>query len=113
MTVEIVGQQLRIRVANPKRFITSSFRTHDVGVRGRLHRIAGKLRSSGEWKTQAWRLNLNDYSSFWEAYDDILTLYGFRKEIGKTKLKKARALSHRWFKNKYGRVEKYKQYQCG
>lgn len=70
MTVEIKGSQLRIRVKNPRLF--SKFRVHDVGVKGRLQRIAGY--SKGKWQTQAWRLNLNDYRSKDEIIKQIRRL---------------------------------------
>jgi len=58
MVVEIKGNQIRIRILNPRRF--SKFRTQDVGSKGRLQRIAAFSKKTG-WKTQAWRLNLKDY----------------------------------------------------
>jgi len=58
MPVELKGQQIRIRVLNPKKF--SKFRTQDVGSKGRLQRIAAYSKKTG-WKTQAWRLNIKDY----------------------------------------------------
>jgi len=74
MPIEIRGQQLRIRVKNPKLFIKSSFRTDDVGVRGRLQRIAGQLKSNREWETQSWRLNLSNYEKFNDIVKDIAGL---------------------------------------
>lgn len=59
MVVEIKGQQLRIRVRDPKLFL--KFRTQDVGKKGGLMRLAGYRKGIG-WITQAWRMNLNDFT---------------------------------------------------
>lgn len=59
MPVEIVGQQLRIRMTNPDKY--EEIKTDDVGKPGGLQRIAGYSKRTG-WETQAWRLNLDDYT---------------------------------------------------
>lgn len=44
---------IRIRILDPKLFRKSSLRTHDIGRKGFSKRIAGKLKKTGEWQTQA------------------------------------------------------------
>lgn len=51
------GNYFRIEV-RPKTEFTS-FRTHDVGNKGHLQRIAGK-RKSGSWATQCWLVSKKD-----------------------------------------------------
>jgi len=43
----------RWRIREPSEFIKGSFRTHDIGRKGFSKRIAGKLKKSGKWATQA------------------------------------------------------------
>lgn len=45
------GKYYRIEVRNEEKFTT--FRTHDVGRKGDLLRLAGR-RADGTWDTQAW-----------------------------------------------------------
>lgn len=71
MPVEIKGQQLRIRIRSPKR--ATSFRTQDVGRKGKLQRVAAYYPEKG-WQTQSWRLNLDDYPSKKEAIRDVKRL---------------------------------------
>jgi hypothetical protein len=93
MPVEIKGQQLRIRVNNPKKY--SEILTDDVGEKGELQRIAGRIKRTNKWETQSWRLNLNDYSSVKEVIQQI-------KELKAPYLdkKKAVKLSKEYFKLK-------------
>lgn len=51
----------RYRIENPNKFIKSSLRTHDIGRKGHSKRIAGRLKSTGEWKTQAILIAKSDY----------------------------------------------------
>lgn len=93
MPVEIKGQQLRVRIRNPKMF--AEFKTHDVGQTGRLQRIAG-LTKSGRWLTQAWHINLADYSTPKGAVETLRSLYEHR-EINHAKFNKGRYLIIKWF----------------
>jgi len=72
MPVELVGQQLRIRVKNPSK--ATRFRTQDVGGRGKLQRVAALYPKEG-WKTQSWRLNLSDYAFYIQAESEAHSLY--------------------------------------
>ena len=90
MPVEIKGQQLRIRIQSPKKFI--AFRTKDVGRHGKLQLILGRTKS-GKWQIQAYRMNLRDYKNLRDAIDDLLLL-----NISKRKYDKAYKLLLRWFK---------------
>jgi len=72
MPVELSGQQIRIRITDPKKY--DDFRTEDVGEEGRLQLIVGKLKKSGNWTLQAYRINLNDYSNVNEVIDEIKKL---------------------------------------
>lgn len=68
---EIKGQQLRIRVLQPSIFVKGTFRTQDVGGKGKLHRIGGILKYNKKWATQSWRLNLTHYRTYEEARRDL------------------------------------------
>jgi hypothetical protein len=58
--MHVTKNYIRIRVRNPSDFIPKSFRTHDIGRKGHSKRIAGRLKSTGEWKTQAWLISKKD-----------------------------------------------------
>ena len=90
MPVEIVGQQLRIRVKSPKG--ATKFGTQDVGSKGKLQRVAGLYK--GVWKTQSWRLNLKDYRGYLSASNDLLKI---RKYISEAKYRKANGFLRRWY----------------
>ena len=68
---EVKGQQLRIRMLNPKRFTT--FKTKDVGEKGKLQLLLGHSKKEG-WKTQSYRLNLSDYKSFDSFKRDLMKI---------------------------------------
>lgn len=51
----------RYRIRDPKRFKKSSFRAHDIGRKGHSKRIAGKLKKTGKWATQAILVTRKDY----------------------------------------------------
>jgi hypothetical protein len=55
------GKYARYRILDPKKFIEGSLRTHDIGRKGHSKRIAGELKSTGEWKTQAFLITKKDY----------------------------------------------------
>lgn len=93
MPVELKGQQLRIRLINPKLF--SKFRVHDVGEKGKLQRVAGYSKKIG-WKTQAIRLNLKTYRNMDDAVNELIDLYD-RGVITKKQYDRARILVARWF----------------
>jgi hypothetical protein len=80
-------------VRHPSRFVPTSFRTQDVGRRGRLQRVAGKLKANGRRATQAWRLNLSDYRGFDDAVVDLMSL-----RIPSSKKKQALKLLRKWYK---------------
>ena len=90
MPVELKGQQLRISVANKNLF--RNFRTHDVGRKGRLQRIAGIVKSTGEWNTQSWRLNLSTYDKLQEVLEEITNL-----KLPKSKEVMAKVLARKWW----------------
>jgi hypothetical protein len=91
MPSEIKGNQLRIRVEDPRLFKKETFRTHDVGRKGRLQRIAAVKRKTGKYATQSWRLNLKDYPSRKAAAKDIhsLRISNHEKSSAIAKLKTA------------------------
>lgn len=92
MSVEIVGQQLRIRVRSPKG--ATAFGTQEVGENGRLQRVVGYY--SDGWHTQSWRLNLSDYNSAESATRDLLGLYR-TNQISKTKYDEGKKLIKRYY----------------
>ena len=51
--VHVTERFERHRIRDPNDFIEGSFRTHDIGKRGFSKRIAGRLKSTGEWATQS------------------------------------------------------------
>jgi hypothetical protein len=72
MPVELSGQQIQIRIREPELF--SEIKTADPGEEGRLQLIVGKLKKSGNWTLQAYRINLNDYSNVNEVINEIKKL---------------------------------------
>jgi hypothetical protein len=75
MSLEQTARYVRIRVRNPRQFIWGSLRTHDVGRRGFTKRIAGRLKRSGRWATQAWLISRE------EAYLKGNTIYTKGKDV--------------------------------
>ena len=53
---------VRYRLRQPSSFKSGSFRTHDIGRKGHSKRIAGKLKRSGKWATQAILIAKKDYN---------------------------------------------------
>lgn len=51
----------RYRIRDPRRFVRSSFRTHDIGRSGHSKRLAGRLKSNGNWATQSILIAKKDY----------------------------------------------------
>lgn len=93
---ELKGQQIRIRINNPRKF--TKFRTQDVGKNGRLQRIGGYSRKTG-WLTQSWRLNLSTYSESGDALRDLDGLYG-KRNITVKQWKEANHLILRYFRKR-------------
>ena len=90
MPVEIVGNQLRVRIRNPKLF--TKFRTDDPGKLGRFQRLAGYSKKTG-WKTQSVRYNLKDYS----GYSDFLRDLMGAKEITASQRNSAMRIAKRYY----------------
>lgn len=61
MKVHMTKRYVRYRIREPKDFVKNSFRTHDIGRVGHTKRIAGILKKSGKWATQAIIVNRKDY----------------------------------------------------
>jgi hypothetical protein len=61
MKIHKTKRYVRYRIRDPKEFIKSSFRVHDIGRPGHSKRIAGRLKSTGEWATQAILISKEDY----------------------------------------------------
>lgn len=97
MPVEIKGNQLRIPVRNKKLFKKGKqfWGTQDVGRKGGLQRLAGRLKKTGEWETQSWRLNLSDYSRI-----DIIISQINRLKVGVAKKRRARLLARKWWRKR-------------
>lgn len=55
------GRYVRVRVKSPKSFKPKSFRTHDIGRAGHSKRVAGKLKKSGRWGTQAYLIPKKEF----------------------------------------------------
>lgn len=96
MPIEIVGQQLRIRVKDPKLFISKTYRTHDVGDKGKLQRITAIRKSTKKYSTQSWRLNLKDYKGYYAVKKELQNLVG-RRGITASQSKRAIKLASRWW----------------
>ena len=60
--VHLTKMYARYRIREPKEFIKSSFRTHDVGRVGHTKRIAGRLKKTRKWETQAIIISRADYN---------------------------------------------------
>jgi hypothetical protein len=61
MKVRIEANKVRLRVRDPNLFIKNSFGTQDVGRARFSQRIAGRLKDSGHWATQAWTYDIRDF----------------------------------------------------
>lgn len=59
--VHLTKNYARYRLIDPKKFIAGSLRTHDIGRKGHTKRIAGRLKSTGRWTTQAILILRDDY----------------------------------------------------
>ena len=59
--LERKGNQFRLRIRNPKLFQKKSIRTVDVGDKGGLKVITGKLKGRKTTTIQALRLSINDF----------------------------------------------------
>lgn len=95
---ELIGQQLRLRVRSPTQFRPDTLRTQNLG-RGRLQRIAGQNKNTGEWATQSWRLNLSTYTSPHDAYTELNDLYR-QHMITEPQLHEGRSIiTHYWDKH--------------
>lgn len=94
-TVEIKGQQLRIRVRPIPKFKTE-WVTNDVGRKGRLMYVAYRDRD-GVFRIQSWRMNLSDYVSHKDAMNELNKI---KKNFTKTQFNKAKKLINLWFKKK-------------
>lgn len=92
MPAEISGNQIRIRMKDPELF--SEWGTDDVGSPGKIQRVAGKNKRTGNWETQSWRINLNDYSNVNEVISEIKKL----KEINGSQKYEAIKLAKEYFK---------------
>lgn len=92
--VELKNQSLRIRMQNPKKF--KIFRVHDVGLKGRLQRVAGYSKKLG-WQTQSWRLNLSTYEDKVDAINELKSLKDY---ITMHEYNKAKNLVERYFDDK-------------
>jgi hypothetical protein len=92
MSVEIKGQQIRIRVKNPKLF--SKFKVHNVGKKGRLQRVAAFSKKTG-WTTQGWRINLKGYKKLKSVAMQVKRL-----RVPKPRKVKAVRLAMKYFKKR-------------
>jgi len=63
MKIHRTRAYVRYRIKDPKLFRKGSFRTHDIGRVGHSKRIAGILKSTGEWETQAILISREDYEN--------------------------------------------------
>lgn len=59
--VHLTKNYARYRLIDPGKFVPGSLRTHDIGRKGHTKRIAGRLRSTGKWATQAILIAREDY----------------------------------------------------
>jgi len=61
MKIHKTKKYVRYRIRSPKLFVKSSFRTDDIGRPGHSKRIAGILKKTGKWATQAILISKEDY----------------------------------------------------
>jgi hypothetical protein len=97
MVVEVVGQQLRIRVKSPKKFISGTYRTK-VLHGNKLQLIVGKNKETKKWGVQALHFNMTRYNEL-----GLISYLGrlFDKgTISKSEYKKAVPLVKRWYVSK-------------
>lgn len=57
--VHLTKHYARFRMREPNRFIHGSFRTQTLGKNAK--RIAGRLKTTGQWKTQAFLIKRGAY----------------------------------------------------
>lgn len=89
MPIEIKGQQLRVRIASPKR--GKKFGTQVLSPR--LSRVS--MRTDHHWETQAWRINLSRFPTLGAAFREIDELL-----ISAAKKREAKVLVRRWWKQR-------------
>ena len=53
----------RYRVKSPTAFKPTSFRTQDIGRKGHSKRVAGRLKKTGRWATQALLIKRSDFEA--------------------------------------------------
>ena len=61
MKPRITRRYARYRIEEPSKFLAGSFRMHDIGRKGHSKRVAGRLKRTGRWKTQAILIAKGDY----------------------------------------------------
>jgi len=68
-----------IRLIHPKHFYSNTFRSHDVGRKGHAIRIAGRLKKTFRYATQAWRIAKTDVK-ITQSHIEGKTLHGLDKQ---------------------------------
>jgi len=98
MPIELVGQQIRYarytKAYQRKHF--KRFRVHDVGRPSYLQRLSAVRKTTGEWVTLGWRINLAKYKTFTQVMKAI------RQYIPSPYKRKALMLARRWWKKHKG-----------
>ena len=61
MKKHFTKRYVRYRVRSPSLFKRTIFRTQDIGRKGHSKRIAGILKKTGTWATQAMLVTKKDY----------------------------------------------------
>lgn len=93
MVVELVGNQIRIRIKSPSRFKKDSFVTLDVGEKGKLQKVRAIEKGKTKFSDQSYRINMDDYSLLGDAKKDIQSIRGIKPK----KKSRARILAQRWW----------------
>lgn len=91
--VERRGHQIRIRVEAPAKFEAKPVGTQTLGKKGILQRIGMRLRRTGKWASQSFRVNLTKGSEA-EVLRSITQLKAPVTEAQKTK---AIAIAEQYF----------------
>lgn len=78
LAIERTKRYVRLRVKHPGNFIRGSLRTHDIGRGMHSKRIAGRLKRTGKWDTQAFLITRGDWNTprGQELYRQIRQRYG-------------------------------------
>jgi hypothetical protein len=100
--IERKGGQYRVRIRSPSSFNKKTIRTKDVGSKGGLQLITGRLKGKKNTTVQALRLSANDFKM---KNGKLIpkTVRGFKevKSLVKSNTSQVSKVARKSFSNKY------------